>query len=141
MNEKFHTILRVLVGWVLFQGGIVKVLDSRWTATGYLNNAISEGNPLISLWMTLAGNPVVDILVAWGLTLGGLAIILGVFFKWAAYLSSLLLFMLWLSHLQGGLLQGLPLENGWVVSEHIIYIVLLIHMAKGNYGKKLFDKF
>lgn len=140
MNEKFHTVLRVLVGWVLFQGGIEKVLDSEWTAAGYLNNAVAEGNPLIPLWTMLAGNPLVDILVAWGLTLGGIAIIFGLYFKWAAYLSSVLLFLFWLSYLQGGLFKGLPLEHGWVVSEHIVYIALLLYLANGNYGKKILSK-
>ena len=28
--------LRVLLGWVMFQGGIVKLLDPEWTAAGFL---------------------------------------------------------------------------------------------------------
>jgi thiosulfate dehydrogenase [quinone] large subunit len=28
--------LRLAMGWVLFQGGIVKILDPSWTAAGFL---------------------------------------------------------------------------------------------------------
>jgi thiosulfate dehydrogenase [quinone] large subunit len=115
-------ILRVTMGWVLFQGGIVKILDPSWSAQGFLLNAIPEGNPLTGFFAMLANNyiAVIDPLNAWGLTLTGL-----------------LLIFYWLASLQGGLMAGLPLAHGWVVDDHIIYAALLFGLGAFGSGRIL----
>ena len=49
--------LRIVMGWTLFQAGIVKLLDPAWTAAGFLQFAVPEGNPFMGLWQSWAGNP------------------------------------------------------------------------------------
>ena len=57
-------ILRVLMGWTLFQGGVTKLVtyldgnpENDWTAAGYLAGAIPEANPFTFLWGRSRGAP------------------------------------------------------------------------------------
>lgn len=124
--------LRVLMGWILFQGGIVKVLDPEWTAAGFLQFAIPEGNPFTAQFAALAGNPTIDFLVMWGLTLTGLGLMVGALVRWNAFWAAFMMIMFWAASLTGGLLAGLPLEHGWVVDDHLLYAILLF--ALGAFG-------
>jgi thiosulfate dehydrogenase [quinone] large subunit len=45
--------------------------------------------------------------------------------------------MFWLASLQGGLTQFLPLEDGWVVDQHIVYAVLLFGLGAFGAGRVL----
>jgi thiosulfate dehydrogenase [quinone] large subunit len=132
-------ILRVTMGWVLFQGGIVKILDPSWSAQGFLLNAIPEGNPLTGFFAMLANNyiAVIDPLNAWGLTLTGLLLILGAMVRWAAFWGAVMMIFYWLASLQGGLMAGLPLAHGWVVDDHIIYAALLFGLGAFGSGRIL----
>ena len=124
--------LRVLMGWVMFQGGIVKVLDPEWTAAGFLKFAIPEGNPFITMFAGMAGNPVIDFLVMWGLTLTGLGLMFGALTRWNAFWAAFMMLMFWAASLTGGLAEFLPLEHGWVVDDHLIYAIILF--ALGAFG-------
>jgi thiosulfate dehydrogenase [quinone] large subunit len=128
--------LRLVMGWALFQSGIAKVLDPTWSAAGFLQN-VSEGNPFPGLWAAFAGNPTIDFLVAWGLTLTGLGLILGALVRWNAFWGAFIMLMFWLASLQGGLTQFLPLEDGWVVDQHIVYAVLLFGLGAFGAGRVL----
>lgn len=128
-------ILRIAIGWVLFQGGIVKVLDPSWSAAGFLSNAIPEGNPFSPFWATLAGNPTVDFLNQWGLTLTGLGLMLGAFVRWNAFWAAVMMLFYWAAALHGGLLEGLPLAHGWVIDDHIIYALLLFGLGAFGAGR------
>ncbi|WP_049918218.1 DoxX family protein [Haloferax denitrificans] len=137
-------LLRVVMGWTLFQGGITKLvtyLDSdpsnNWTAAGYLANAIPEGNPLMGLWSSMAGSPLIDMLNMWGLTLAGLAIILGAFVRFSAFWGAVMMLFYWAAALEGGILAGLPLAHGWVVDDHIVYAVLLFGLGAFGAGRIL----
>ena len=48
-------LLRIVMGWTLFQGGVTKLVTyldadptNNWTAAGFLTNAVPAGNPLNS---------------------------------------------------------------------------------------------
>jgi len=136
--------LRVLMGWTLLQGGITKLvtyLDANpgndWTAAGFLNNAIPAGNPLTGVWSAMAGVPMVDMLVMWGLTLTGLGLVVGAFVRWNAFWGAVMMLFFWAASLQGGLMAGLPLANGWVVDSHIVYAVLLFGLGAVGAGRLL----
>jgi len=136
-------LLRIVMGWTLFQGGITKVLthldatpDNDWTAAGFLLN-VPEGNPLVGFWASMAGNPLVDTLNMWGLTLTGLALILGVFVRWSAFWGAVMMLFYWAAALQGGLLAGLPLAHGWVVDDHLVYTALLFGIGAFGAGRIL----
>lgn len=124
--------LRFIMGWVLFQGGIVKVLDPEWTAAGFLKFAVPEGNPFTSQFAAMAGSPAIDFLVMWGLTLTGLGLMIGAFVRWNAFWAAFMMIMFWAASLTGGIMQGLPLEHGWVMDDHLVYALLLF--ALGAFG-------
>jgi thiosulfate dehydrogenase [quinone] large subunit len=129
--------LRIVMGWTLFQAGIVKLLDPEWSAAGFLQFAVPEGNPFIGLWQGFAGSPIIDGLVAWGLTLTGLGLVLGVLVRWNAFLGAVMLLFFWAASLYGGLSQGLPLEHGWLIDDHIVYALLLFGLGAFGAGRIL----
>ena len=119
--------LRLIMGWLFLYSGITKVLDPKWTASGYLTHAVPQGNPFAGIWTMLAGIPLVDILFQFGLTLVGLGLILGAFTRWNAFWGSVMMLLIWAS--------SLPLENGIVVDEHIVYIVVLFGLSAMGAGR------
>lgn len=119
--------LRVVLGWVLFYAGVTKVLDPSWTASGYLANAVSPANPFAGLWVALAGVPMIDVLVQWGLTLTGLGLVLGALVRWNAFWGSFMMLTFWAS--------SLPLEHAILVDEHIVYVVVLASVAALGAGR------
>jgi len=136
--------LRVTMGWVLFQGGVTKLItyldatpENNWTAAGYLANAIPEGNPFVGLWGAMAGSPLIDALVMWGLTLTGLGLILGALVRWNAFWGAVMMLFFWAASLEGGLMAGLPLAHGWVVDDHLVYAALLFGLGAIGAGRIL----
>jgi thiosulfate dehydrogenase [quinone] large subunit len=121
--------LRVVMGWTLFYAGITKVLNPEWTASGFLLNAIPEGNPFAGFWPILANEYIglVDPLNAWGLTLVGVALIFGAFVRWAAFWGAVMMLFYWAA--------SLPLENGLVVDDHIVYALLLFGLGAFGAGR------
>jgi thiosulfate dehydrogenase [quinone] large subunit len=136
--------LRVVMGWVLLQGGLTKLVtyldgnpETNWTAAGYLANAIPEGNPFMGMWGSMAGSPLIDMLVMWGLTLTGIGLIVGAFVRWNAFWGAVMMLLFWAAALEGGLLAGLPLAHGWVVDDHVVYAMLLFGLGAIGAGRIL----
>jgi thiosulfate dehydrogenase [quinone] large subunit len=136
--------LRVVMGWTLFQGGVTKLVtyldatpENDWTAAGYLANAIPAGNPFTSLFAAMAGSPLVDMLVMWGLTLTGLGLILGALVRWNAFWGAVMMMFFWAASLTGGLAAGLPVAHGWVVDDHLVYAALLFGLGALGAGRLL----
>jgi thiosulfate dehydrogenase (quinone) large subunit len=128
--------LRIVMGWILFQGGITKVLDPSWTAAGFLTH-LPEGNPLVGFFASMAGNPLIDALNAWGLTLTGLGLMTGTFTRFSAFWGAVMMLFYWAASLTGGLFQGFPLEHGWFVDDHIVYAVLMFGLGALGAGRIL----
>lgn len=136
--------LRIVMGWTLFQGGITKLAtyldanpENNWTAAGFLANAIPEGNPFMGMWGSMAGNPLIDSLVMWGLTLTGLGLLLGAFVRWNAFWGAVMMLFFWAASLHGGVFQGLPLAHGWVIDDHLVYAMLLFGLGAIGAGRIL----
>jgi thiosulfate dehydrogenase [quinone] large subunit len=85
----------------------------------------------------MAGNPLIDMLNMWGLTLTGLGLLLGAFVRWNAFWGAVMMLFYWLAALEGGLLAGLPLAHGWVVDDHLVYAVLLFGLGAFGAGRIL----
>ena len=137
-------LLRLVMGWTLLQGGLTKLvtyLDSdpsnNWTAAGYLANAIPPGNPFMPLWSSFAGSPLIALLNMWGLTLTGLALILGAFVRWSAFWGAVMMLFYWAASLTGGLAAGLPVAHGWVVDDHVVYALVLFGLGAFGAGRIL----
>jgi thiosulfate dehydrogenase [quinone] large subunit len=136
--------MRLVMGWVLLQGGLTKLvtyLDANpandWTAAGFLLHAIPDGNPLAGFFASMAGNPLVDGLVMWGLTLTGFGLIIGAFVRWNAFWGAAMMMFFWAASLTGGITAGLPVAHGWVVDDHLIYAVLLFGLGAAGAGRIL----
>jgi thiosulfate dehydrogenase (quinone) large subunit len=121
-------LLRVAMGWLFFHAGIVKVLNSSWSAAGYLNNAKNlEG---FYHWLASpALLPVTNFLNEWALVLLGVSLILGLFVRTSAILGALLMLFYYLP-----LDFPKPDANSYIVDDHIIYTIVLIYLAAAKAG-------
>ena len=122
--------LRVVMGWSLFYAGITKVLDPAWSASGYLTH-VAEGNPFGGVWTAMAGDWLwlIDPLNQWGLTLVGLALLVGAFVRWSAFWGAVMMLFYWAS--------SLPLAHAIVVDDHVVYAMLLFGLGAFGAGRIL----
>ncbi|MEK7608027.1 MAG: DoxX family protein [Patescibacteria group bacterium] len=121
--------LRVTMGWMFFYAGITKVLDPKWTSEGYLKSA----KFLTGFYAWLASStmlPIVDFVNEWGLTLLGVALILGIAVKPVSRLGALLMILYYLP-------LGFPYPNAhaYIVDEHIIYAAALLLLGALQAGR------
>ncbi len=125
----FLVILRMLIGWHFLYEGIVKLWNPNWSAAGYLNDSAGWFKNLF-YWM--AGDSTildaVDFLNVWGLILIGLALITGLFTKWATIGGVALLAFYYLSHPATiGADYALPSEGSYLfVNKNLIEMVALL---------------
>lgn len=92
-------ILRIFIGWHFLYEGIIKLLDSGWSAEGYLLNSRSF---LSGIFQEITTRPAlleaVNFLNIWGLILIGLALFLGLFTRVAIFAGLLLLSFYYLAY-------------------------------------------
>ncbi len=117
--------LRVSVGWYMFYAGITKVLDPAWSAEGYIKSAKSFVW-LYELFLHPTIVPIVNVLNAWGLTLLGVSLMVGLFVRWSTVPGALLMLLYY------GVALDFPHPDAhsYIVDQHIIYAgVLLLFYA------------
>ncbi|MBI2669561.1 MAG: DoxX family membrane protein [Candidatus Yanofskybacteria bacterium] len=123
-------ILRVSAGWMFFWAGITKVLDPTWSAAGYLQGAKTFSD--FYRWLTMPGLlPFTNFINEWGLTLLGLALILGVFVRLSSVLGAVLMLLYYFPILQ----FPYPNTHSFIVDEHVIYISVLLFFAATHAGR------
>lgn len=105
----------------MFYAGITKVLDSTWSAQGYIANAKSFVW-LYELLLHPTILPIVNFLNAWGLTLLGVSLILGLFVRWSTLPGVVLMFLYYTAALD----FPYPNSHSFIVDEHIVYAVVLL---------------
>lgn len=92
-------ILRVLIGWHFLYEGLVKVFQPAWTSKAYL---LDSAGWFRNFYFWLAGHDQVlaftDALNAWGLTLIGFSLVIGLISRWAALGGMFILSLYYLSH-------------------------------------------
>ncbi|PIR82177.1 hypothetical protein COU20_03390 [Candidatus Kaiserbacteria bacterium CG10_big_fil_rev_8_21_14_0_10_59_10] len=123
-------LLRVLMGWFLFYAGITKVLNPEWSAAGFLNNAKTFPE-FFQFFATPAVLPLTNFLNEWGLTLIGLALMLGVFVRLSAILGAALMVLYYFPTLD----FPYPSVHTFIVDDHVIYAVLLLYLAWVRAGR------
>lgn len=128
-------VMRLVIGWIFLQAGLTKLTAGDWTASGFLTNAVPEGNPFTSFWASVAGSSLIDFLNIWGAIAIGIGLILGLFFRWSAFWGAMMMLFYWAASLQGGIAEGLPLEHGWIVDDHIVYVALLFGLGAIGAGR------
>lgn len=132
------TALRFLLGWFMFFAGIEKVLDPAWTASGFLGTA--KTFPAFYAWFALPMNSWwVDPLNAWAITLVGVALLLGIAVRPAAWAGVFLMVLYYFPH------YTFPtVPHGFIVEEHIVYAaaftLIALFPSAGTYGLASFVK-
>ncbi|SDR45049.1 DoxX family protein [Natronobacterium texcoconense] len=134
--------LRLVMAWVFLQAGIEKLADGgigdplAWSSAGFLNNAVAEANPLHGLFAWFGSNAaLVDPMVIFGQILIGLALLFGVFFRFAALMGAFQMLFFWTAAWQGGLMAGFPVENGYFIDSSFVYMLLLFGLAAWGAGR------
>lgn len=123
-------LLRVALGWLFFYAGITKVLNSEWSAAGYLAGAKN----FIGFYAWLASEsilPITNFLNEWGLTLIGVALILGAFVRLSSLLGATMMVLYYLVILE----YPYPNTHAYIVDEHIIYALVLLFFAATQAGR------
>ncbi|MFQ5661715.1 MAG: DoxX family protein [Candidatus Paceibacteria bacterium] len=117
-------LLRFTFGWLFFYAGITKVINPQWSAKGFLENAQTFSG--FYSWLASPNIlPTVDFLNEWGLTLIGIALILGVLVRLSAYLGALLMVLYYFPGLSFPYIG----EHSLLVDDHIIYALGLLLLA------------
>ena len=145
MNNKFSavqlwaiTVMRILIGWHLLYEGMFKIMKDDWTAAGFLSQSkwIFEG-----FFKRMAADPellnVVNFLNIWGLILIGIALILGLFTRFAAISGLVLIGLYYISNPpMPGLHYSIPMEGNYlIVNKNLIemsalFVIFIIPTGK-----------
>jgi thiosulfate dehydrogenase [quinone] large subunit len=98
--QKFFLVfLRVIVGWHFLYEGFVKLSSDGWSAAGYLNAAPGPfGHIFESMASSASMVGAIDFLMSWGLTLAGIALILGLFTRVGLVIAAIFLLLFYLSN-------------------------------------------
>jgi thiosulfate dehydrogenase (quinone) large subunit len=108
--------LRVALGWMMFYAGITKVFDPAWSPFGYLSRAKTFPE-FYALFLDPGVLPIVTFLNAWGLTLIGLALLLGLGVRIASGFAILMMALYYFPVLSFPYIG----ENSFIIEAHIIY--------------------
>ncbi len=122
--------LRVVVGWMFFYSGIIKVLDPLWSSEGYLKSAKTFTG--FYLWLSepsMLG--FTNFLNEWGLTLIGIAVFFGVIVRISSILGALMMLLYYLSTLD----FPYPNVHSFIVDEHIVYIFAFLVLGGFQVGR------
>lgn len=124
-------LLRVSMGWIFFYAGITKVMDPNWSAAFYLKDAQTFSS-FFEFLLRPDILPIVNLLNAWGLTLIGVSLILGVFVRVSAPLGALMMILYYLPEF------NFPYagKHSMIIDDHIVYAFLLIFLMMSDAGKK-----
>ena len=122
--------LRLGLGWYFMYAGWTKVITfftpaKDWTAAGFLGAA--QG-PFATFFKPMIGSVLIDYLNAYGLLLIGIALLVGIFVRWASFWGAVLMILYWAA--------AYPAEHALFVDDHIIYalaFIVLGTLSAGHY--------
>ncbi len=122
--------LRLSLGCLFFYAGITKLLDPSWSAAFYLKGA--KTFPAFYQWLLQPDIlPVINFLNEWGLTLIGLALILGIFVRLASIAGATMMLLYYFPILD----FPYPNAHAFIVDEHIVYIFAFLVLASFRAGR------
>lgn len=122
-------IMRVALGWFYLYAGITKVINPNWDASFYLKGA-KIGAGFYSMLLSPGVLPIVNFVNAWGLTLLGVSLIIGLLVRYSAPLGMVLMA---LYYIPLGIIH--PDAHSMVVDDHIIYITALFVLFSTHAGR------
>jgi thiosulfate dehydrogenase [quinone] large subunit len=136
--EYVWAALRICMGWILFWAFFDKLfglgyatpvghgwIDGYSPTKGFLEYGTS--GVFSDFWKSVAGNAAIDVLLMAGLLLIGGALLVGIGVKIACIVGSVLMLLFYSAHV--------PPINNPIIEEHIIFIVVLIGIAKVGAGR------
>jgi thiosulfate dehydrogenase [quinone] large subunit len=112
LSAWFVLALRLMMGIAFAYSGVTKILAG-FDATGYLANAtVANGSPAAGVFVAMAGNEAfmafVNIAVPWGELAIGLALIVGLLTRFAAFWGAVMMFLFYIGNwdVGHGLING-----------------------------------
>ena len=123
-------LLRISMGWLMLYAGIIKIMDSGWSAVGYIGNAKTFPE-FYALFLRPDILPITNLVNEWGLTLLGVSLILGIFVRLSSILGAALMLLYYLPILQ----FPYPNPHSYIVDEHIIYALTLLFFVSIRAGR------
>src|SRR5664280_2742626 len=135
----FLALLRITIGWHFLYEGLVKLMNPAWTARPFLEGSRWIFGDLFR-WM-ISGNTgmwIIDNANAYGLTIIGIALILGVFTRVALWSGVALLVSYYLAYPPfGGYSYGFPSEGSYLLVNknlvELVAMILLVFLDSGQY--------
>ena len=118
------------MGWLMLYTGITKVLNSEWSAAGYLNSA-KTFTGLFQWFARPEILPITNFVNEWGLTLLGISLILGIGVRPSSIFGAILMMLYYFPILD----FPYPHPPSFLVDEHIIYAVALLFLAALRAGQ------
>ncbi len=117
------TVLRLLLGWFMLIDGIQILMIPNWSAASFLTGA--KTFPQFYAWFAMASNSWwVDPLNSWGITLIGVALLLGIAIRPAAWAGAAMMILYYFPHY---VFPTVP--HGYIVEEHIIDAAVFVLVA------------
>jgi uncharacterized membrane protein YphA (DoxX/SURF4 family) len=134
----FLALLRIVIGWHFLYEGLTKLLDPAWSARSFLEGSRWILGDLFR-WMASGdtGLAIINYANSYGLTLIGLALILGLFTRFASWCGAGMLLMYYLAYppfvgySYGALAEG----NYLIVNKNLIELIALLAMAFTQSGE------
>ncbi|MFB6269388.1 MAG: DoxX family protein [Halobacterium sp.] len=128
LSAWFVLALRLMMGYAFLHSGLDKVLSGSFSAGGYLANvAATNGNPLEGVFAWMANTPAfldfVNVAVPFGETLIGVALLLGVFTRFAAFWGAFMMLLFYFGNWS--------VEHGYVNGDFAYMLVFLAVAAFG----------
>ena len=133
--------LRLVVGWHFLYEGLAKLSNPYWTSAGYLADAHGWFKGLF-LWIAASSTAVtiVDYLNMWGLTLLGVALLLGLLTRTSTITAIVLLALYYLAAPPlVGYEYAMPTEGSYLIVNKILIelvalVVLLAYPTGASWG-------
>lgn len=131
-------LLRIVIGWHFLYEGLIKLFNPDWTARPFLEGSRWIFGDMFR-WMASGdmGMQIVDFANSWGLTLVGLALILGLFTRLASWAGITMLAMYYLAYPPFGVYSYGALSEGnyLIVNKNLIELVCLMVLAFTHSGE------
>jgi uncharacterized membrane protein YphA (DoxX/SURF4 family) len=125
-------IVRMAIGWHFLYEGVTKIIAANWSSAAYLAGSRWIFAPVFH-WMADSSGiiSVVDFLNIWGMTLIGLALILGLFTRLAAAGGALLLLFYFVAYPPiPGYMISVPVEGSYLwINKNLIELLILLVFA------------
>ena len=120
--------MRLVVGWVLFDAGMWRLSAPGWSAATIFQT-VSPANPLSGVFGLLGRTLpwLLEPLLVWGAIVAGAALIFGVAVRPSSAVGMVIMSLFWAT--------GLPLENGFLVDEYVVYVFVLFALCTFGAGR------